>query len=114
MIRHQRKSEQSVRVILAVYEIPRARRCQLDHCGAWSWRRCRVCERWVCRGHRFGAGHWWRCYACPYELLAEVLRAEHDQAREERQNSAGATGGPPVRLVAVPRALAATRALLDR
>jgi hypothetical protein len=59
--------------------------CQLDSCRVRAFRRCRVCERWVCRGHRHGAGNWVRCYRCPAELLAEAWRAEREQLVEERR-----------------------------
>ncbi|MGZ3461203.1 MAG: hypothetical protein ACXU86_22165, partial [Archangium sp.] len=61
-----------------------AHRCRLDNCGGNASRRCRVCSRWVCKAHRFGAGQWFHCYECPPEALAEVLRAWREQEREEK------------------------------
>jgi hypothetical protein len=59
--------------------------CRLDGCGVHSWRACRLCERPVCRAHRFGAGNWFRCYECPAEGLREARRLWEGQAREERR-----------------------------
>lgn len=53
-----------------------ARRCQVDGCCSWAWRRCRACDRWVCRGCRHGAGHWVRCHKCPLEHFVPVLAAQ--------------------------------------
>lgn len=52
-------------------------------CRWYAWRRCRACERWVCKAHRHGAGRWFRCEQCPYETIAEIMRAEHQQLRAE-------------------------------
>ncbi|WNG57941.1 hypothetical protein F0U59_26705 [Archangium gephyra] len=71
------------------------KRCKLDGCGSWASRSCRVCERPVCRGHRFGSGHWFRCYLCSPEALREARALWEEQEREERtQERAAAQDGP--------------------
>lgn len=74
-----------------------AHRCR--DCHWYAWRRCRVCEAWVCKGCRIGSGHWNRCTRCPYEGLAEVLRAHHEQDRAARiQEAARTVPGPSLGL----------------
>ena len=79
-------------------------KCRLDGCRSPTWRRCRVCERWVCPAHRFGAGWWVRCYECPAAELRQAREAWEEQVREERaaemaqeaaQAARTATEGPP-------------------
>lgn len=77
-----------------------SRPCEVDFCGVSSWRRCRVCERWVCRDHRKGAGHWFRCLVCPAEAFWEVFRVWRRQEREEKLIAAiGRPDGDPRQLV---------------
>ncbi|HYO65596.1 MAG TPA: hypothetical protein VEU33_05895 [Archangium sp.] len=53
-----------------------------------------MCEKPVCRGHRFGSGHWFRCYQCPPEALRAARALWEEQEREERaQEAAAATYG---------------------
>lgn len=62
----------------------RSAQCEKDGCKTRASRRCRVCEVWVCRDHRFGAGHWFRCYDCPAEALRQARETWDEQVREER------------------------------
>ncbi len=58
----------------------------------------------MCSGHRFGSGHWFRCYECPAEALrqaretweAQVLEEKKaERARDEAEAARLAELGPP-------------------
>jgi hypothetical protein len=54
-----------------------AYRCEFRGCRLRAWRRCALCGIPVCRSHRAGSNHLWRCLGCPGEDFAELRRAEH-------------------------------------
>lgn len=60
-------------------------RCERSDCNDVADRFCRVCARWMCKGHRIGSAWWWRCLDCPRAELVEMGRAWRIQRREERE-----------------------------
>lgn len=63
----------------------RGEACEVGKCGRRCFRFCRVCGRYTCPDHRFGAGWWWRCPSCSSHQLGEAIREWRAQILEEER-----------------------------
>lgn len=65
------------------------KRCQDNSdgilCRQKAFRTCRVCGKWVCRGHRIGSSHWFRCLSCSAFELSAIRQIYQRQQRAEKK-----------------------------